>query len=97
MGVPVGALVVVGAGVFFWMRSRETAESEASRKLAEANVLFWQGDYARSLELAKQVGTEHPGTSTALDAHRLAGDNAYWSGDFTTTILASRGSRPTER
>jgi TolA-binding protein len=88
--IGLGVIAAIGAGVFFWMRSREAAEAEASRKLAEANVLFWQGDYARSLELAKQVGTEHPGTSTALDAHRLAGDNAYWSGDFTAAITEYR-------
>jgi TolA-binding protein len=88
--IALGAAAAIGAGVFFWMRSRETAEAEASRKLTEANVLFWQGDYARSLELAKQVGAEHPGTATAVDAHRLAGDDAYWSGDFATAITEYR-------
>jgi tetratricopeptide (TPR) repeat protein len=85
-----GAIAVLGGGTFFWMRSRESAEAAASSKLAEANVLFWQGDYARSLELAKQVGTEFPTTTTAMDAHRLAGDNAYWSGDFAAAVIEYR-------
>jgi tetratricopeptide (TPR) repeat protein len=72
------------------MRARASAEAEAAGKLAEANVLYWQGDYARSLELSKQIAQQHGSTPSGLDAHRLAGDNAYWNGDFKTAVTEYR-------
>ena len=53
-------------------------------------MLYWQGDYARSLQLAKQVAQEFPSTASGNDAHRLAGDNAYWDGDFKTAVTEYR-------
>jgi tetratricopeptide (TPR) repeat protein len=82
----VGVAVVVSAGLFMTLRARASQEEQASGKLAEANVLFWQGDYPRSLELAKQVSQQFGSTPSGNDAHRLAGDNAYWSGDFKTAV-----------
>jgi len=83
LGVVV-AMVVVGGGTYFTMRSRATQEEAAAGKLAEADVLFWQGDYGRSQQIAKQVAQDFGGTPSGEDAHRLAGDAAYWSGDFKT-------------
>ena len=83
LGVGV-AVVVIGGGAFFTLRSRATQEEAAAGKLAEADVLFWQGDYARSQQIAKQVAQDFGGTPSGVDAHRLAGDAAYWSGDFKT-------------
>jgi tetratricopeptide (TPR) repeat protein len=85
-----GVIVAVGLGGFLYLKSRSTQENEASGRLAEASVLFWQGDYARSLEISKQVYTEFPSTSSGLDAHRLAGDDAFWNGDFKTAIAEYR-------
>lgn len=82
----VGVALVVSVGLFATLRSRASQEEQASGKLAEANVLFWQGDYQGSLQLAKQVSTQFGSTPSGNDAHRLAGDNAYWSGDFKTAI-----------
>jgi tetratricopeptide (TPR) repeat protein len=77
---------VVSVGLFATLRARASQEELASGKLAEANVLFWQGDYQRSLQLARQVSQQFGSTPSGNDAHRLAGDNAYWSGDFKAAI-----------
>lgn len=79
-------IVVVAAGTFFTMRSRASQEDEAAGKLAEANVLFWQGDYPHAQQLAKQVAEQFGGTPSGVDAHRLAGDAAFWAGDFKTAV-----------
>jgi TolA-binding protein len=89
VGVALG-LVVVGGGTYLYLRSRGAQEDQASGKLAEASVLFWQGDYARSLEQAKQVYTQYASTPSGLDAHRLAGDDAFWNGDFKTAVAEYR-------
>jgi hypothetical protein len=86
----VGVAAVVSVGLFATLRARASQEELASGKLAEANVLFWQGDYQRSLQLAKQVSQQFGSTPSGNDAHRLAGDNAYWSGDFKTAISEYR-------
>ena len=75
----IGALIVLGVLGFFMMRSRATAETQAAGKLAEANALFWQGQYDRSLDLAKQVSATFGSTPSGIDAHRLAGDDLYWN------------------
>ena len=88
--IVLGAVVVVGAGAFFTLRSRAAAEEQAASKFAEANILFWQGDYARSQQVAKQVSTEFAQTPSGVDAHRLAGDDAFWQGNFKEAIAEYR-------
>lgn len=82
--------VVVGAGSFLYLRSRNTQEDKASGQLAEASVLFWQGDYPRSIEIAKQVYGAYASTPSGIDAHRIAGDASFWNGDFKTAIAEYR-------
>ncbi len=89
LGVAVG-MVVVGAATVFHLRTRAVQEDQAAGRLAEASVYFWQGDYARSLELSKQVYAQYGTSPSGIDAHRLAGDNAFWSGDFRTAIAEYR-------
>ena len=89
LGAVLGVLVLGGGG-FLYYRSRNAQEDQASGKLAEASVLFWQGDYARSMEQAKQIYTQYESTPSGLDAHRLAGDDAFWSGDFKTAVAEYR-------
>src|SRR5262249_59025475 len=60
------------------MRSRTSTESQASGKLAEAEIMFWQGYYPRSYDEAQQVIKQYPSSESAIEAHRLAGDNAFW-------------------
>jgi tetratricopeptide (TPR) repeat protein len=92
-----GAAAVIAALGFFMLRSRQTTEAQAASKLAEANVLFWQGQYDRSLDAAKQVSKQFGSTPSGNDAHRLAGDDAFWNGllrsqpaDYKTAITEYR-------
>lgn len=85
-----GVVVIVAAGAYFFQRNRETQENAAAGKLAEAGVLYWQGDYARSQDIAKQVAAQYTGTSSGLEAHRLMADNDFWSGDFKGAVAEYR-------
>ncbi len=84
--IVVGVAVVAGALAFFAVQSRARTEAQAGAALADANALFWQGEYKRSQDAAKSVAQQFPGTPSGIDAHRLAGDDAYWSGDFKTAV-----------
>jgi len=84
--IAAGIVVVGGALAFFSVQTRARAEAQAGDKLADANTLFWQGEYKRSQDIARTVSQQWPGTPSGIDAHRLAGDDAYWSGDFKTAI-----------
>lgn len=84
-----GALVAVAAvvaGVIMFQRGQESTRAQAAERLAEATVFFWQGDYARSMDLSRQVIDQYGSTPAGLDAHRLVGDNAFWTGDYKTAI-----------
>jgi tetratricopeptide (TPR) repeat protein len=85
-----GVMVAGGAIAFLTLRARATSEEEAAGRLAEANALYWQGDYSRSGEMARQIAQQYSSTPSGIDAHRLAGDNAYWDGDFKTAITEYR-------
>ena len=85
-----GVLAVAGLATFFTLRTRAANEDRAARRLAEAQVLFWQGDYTRSGDYAKQVVDQFPGTASAHDAHRVAGDNAYWTTDYAGAVKEYR-------
>jgi TolA-binding protein len=89
IGIAAAAAVAVVLFVF-WTRSRAASESSAATRLSEATALFWQGEYARSREVARQVADEYGSTPSGNDAHRLLGDNAYWVGDYPTAITEYR-------
>lgn len=89
LGTVVAIAVVVAAFVFN-QRTRAVQEGAASGKLAEASVYYWQGDYPRCLDLAKQIYNQYGGTASGLDAHRLAGDASFWNGDFKAAIAEYR-------
>ena len=89
LGVTLG-VVAIGAVAFFLLRGRAAKEEQAAAALAEANVLYWQGDYTGSLERAKQVSARFASTPSGVEAHRLAGDNAFWNGDFKTAVAEYR-------
>jgi tetratricopeptide (TPR) repeat protein len=86
----VAAAIAIGAVTFMVLRNRAAREEQAASALAEANVLFWQGDYARSLERATQVAQQYGSTPSGIEAHRLAGDDAFWSGDFKGAVAHYR-------
>lgn len=82
----VGVIAVVAAGAYFFQKSRATQEDAAAGKFAEASVLYWQGDYAHSQDLAKQLAAQYPNTASGLEAHRLLGDDLFWTGDFRGAV-----------
>jgi len=88
--IGLGVVAVVAAGLFFTWRTRANAEEQAAGRLAEANLFFWQGDYARSLQTARQVAEQWPGTPSGVDARRLAGDDQFWGGKFKESIAEYR-------
>lgn len=83
-------LLVAGAAGFFSLRSRQAAEEAAAGKLAEASLFYWQGDYQRSLQLARETAEQYGSTPSGRDAHRQAGDAAYWGGDFKAAVAEYR-------
>jgi tetratricopeptide (TPR) repeat protein len=91
-------LAVVGVAAYYIMAGNRTRENSASEKLAEANDLFWRADYDRSRQLAQDVAKTFPGTPSGTDALRIAGDDAFWRGNWKDAIadynayLAKRGS-----
>jgi outer membrane protein assembly factor BamD (BamD/ComL family) len=85
-----GVLVAAGAVGFLTIRQRAGTEERAAGRLAEATVLYWRGDYTGSLTRAREIIQQFPSTPSGVDAHRLAGDNSYWSGDMKTAITEYR-------
>jgi len=88
--VSLAVLVLAAGGYFLNRRTRSVQEDQAAGRLAEASVYYWQGDYTRSLELSKQVYAQYGSSPSGIEAHRLAGDNAFWSGDFKTAVTEYR-------
>lgn len=89
LGVAAG-LVVLGVVLFMAGRSRSSAEEAAAGKLAEASLYYWQGDYQRSLTLARETAQQYGSTPSGRDAHRQAADAAYWGGDFKAAAAEYR-------
>jgi tetratricopeptide (TPR) repeat protein len=85
MGAVVGIAVVAIAG-YYIVAGNARKENAASEKLAEANDLFWRADYDRSRQIAQDVTRQYPGTPSGIDALRIAGDDAYWRGNWKDAI-----------
>jgi tetratricopeptide (TPR) repeat protein len=94
----VGAIVVVAAVAYFTIRQNEAQDNAASQKLAQADVLYWQGDYDRAKTTAQEVARTFGSTPSGIDAHRIAGDAAFWRGNWKDAIgeynafLSKKGS-----
>lgn len=89
--IALGVVVVVAVAAFLVQRSRAADERQAAGKLAEANLLFWQGAYDRSLQGARQVSEQWPGTPSGADALRLAGDSHFWMGNYKDAAAQYQG------
>lgn len=85
-----GAIVVLAVGYYFTAQANARRENDASARLAEANQLFWQGDYDRSKTMSEEVAKQFSGTPSGTDALRIAGDNAYWKGEWKAAITQYR-------
>ena len=89
-----GRFTLAAAGViaaaallgFYMLRVRAAQENEASGQLTEASYFFWQGDYARSLQVAKQLTEQFPSTWSGTDALRIAADDCFWTGDYKSSV-----------
>lgn len=94
------AIAAIAGASYFVLQSKARQDNTASEKLAEANNLFWQGDYARSRTTAQEVSKQYGGTPSGIDALRIAGDDAYWKGEWKESIkdyreyLKRNGSGP---
>lgn len=84
--IAVVVAVATAVGVYYWQSGQTRQENLASEKLAEANDLFWRADYDRSRTIAKDVTKQFPGTASGTDALRIAGDDAYWRGNWKDAI-----------
>ena len=85
LGAVVGIAVVAIAG-YYIVAGNARKENSASEKLSEANDLFWRADYDRSRQIAQDVARQYPGTPSGIDALRIAGDDAYWRGNWKDAI-----------
>ena len=88
------AVAAIGAVVFFTLRSRHDSEDQASGRLAEATLYYFQGDLNRARETARQVADQYPNTPSGADAHRLMGDASFWSNDYKTAVAEYRRYLP---
>lgn len=86
LGVVVG-VAVVGVALFYIRSGNQRRENTASEKLAEANDLFWRADYDRSRQIAQDVAKQFAGTPSGVDALRIAGDDAYWRGNWKDAVV----------
>ena len=81
LGVVVG-IAVIGVSAYYVMSGAARKENAASERLAEASDLFWRADYDRSRTIAQEIVKQYPDTPSGLDALRIAGDDAYWRGNW---------------
>ncbi len=88
--IAIGAIAVLALGTVLVVNSRSAAEQQASSKLMEADLLFWQGDYPRSLQSAKQTYEQWPQSRSGIDAHRIAGDDQFWQANFKDAVTEYR-------
>jgi TolA-binding protein len=89
LGAVVG-LAVVGIAGYYIVAGNARKENTASERLAEANDLFWRADYDRSRQIAQDVSRQYAGTPSGTDALRIAGDDAYWRGNWKDAITDYR-------
>ena len=85
--VILGAAAVVGVVAYFSVSAQARQENSASEKLAQASDLFWKGDYDRSRTMAQEISQQFGGTPSGVDAHRIAGDDAFWRGKWKEAIV----------
>jgi len=88
--IGLGVVAIGVVGVLLTLRTRAAAEAQAAGRLAEGNLYFWQADYSRSLQIAKQTAGQWPGTHSGVDALRMAGDDEFWLGNFKNAVSEYR-------
>jgi tetratricopeptide (TPR) repeat protein len=86
-----GAIVVVAGIAYYTIQNNRTQENLASKKLAEADMMFWQGDYDRAKTTADEVAKAYGSTPSGADAHRISGDASFWKGNFKASVTEYKG------
>ena len=85
LGVVVG-IAVIGVSVYYVTTGAARKENAASERLSEASDLFWRADYDRSRTIAQEIVKQYGDTPSGLDAVRIAGDDAYWRGNWSAAV-----------
>lgn len=88
--IAIGVVAVVVLAAVMMLRARSGAEEQAAGKLMESDLMFWQGDYARSVQSARQTYQQYGQTPSGIDAHRIAGDAQFWQGNFADAVTEYR-------
>ena len=86
----VGGIVLLIGGLAWYRSANARAEGEATRILAEASTNYWQGNYARTIQLSDQVIEGFGSTRAATDARRMKGDALFWEGSFDSAATMYR-------
>ncbi len=79
-------IVVIAAVAILTVRHNADQDNQAAKAAAEADYLFRRGDLERARTTALQVARTWGSTPSGNDAHRIAGDAAFWSGNFKDAI-----------
>jgi tetratricopeptide (TPR) repeat protein len=90
VGIALGVLVLGVLAALYIRNQQAAAEGAANRILAEASANYWQGGYARTIQLTDQVLNEYKTTRAANDARRMKGDALFWSGSFDSAATLYR-------
>jgi TolA-binding protein len=84
--VALAGVVVIAAVAFLTVRHNADQNNLASKALAESDYLFRRGDLERAKTTAQQVSKTYGSTPSGTDAHRIAGDASFWSGNFKDAV-----------
>jgi tetratricopeptide (TPR) repeat protein len=84
-------VVVIGAVAWLTIRHNADQQNLASKALVESDFLFRRGDLERARSTAEQTSKTYGTTPAGNDAHRIAGDANFWSGNFKAAIAEYRG------
>jgi tetratricopeptide (TPR) repeat protein len=79
-------VVVIAVVAFLTIRHNANQNNLASKALAESDYLFRRGELDRAKTTAQQVSKTYGSTPSGTDAHRIAGDACFWSGDFKGAV-----------
>ena len=96
--IALGGIVVIVAATLLTIRHNADQNNVASKALAEATYLYRRGDLDRAKTTAQQVSKTFASTPSGTDAHRVAGDAMFWTGNFKDAVteykayLAKSGS-----
>jgi tetratricopeptide (TPR) repeat protein len=84
--VALGAVAAIVAVTFFILRYNAQQNNAAAKDLVEADYSFRRGDLENAKTTALKVAKTYGSTPSGIDAHRIAGDASFWSGNFKDAV-----------